>query len=107
VPSAFPWLDITAQRSGDEHGREKCLTEPRGMRYAQKKDKAGFFTNLTTVLSLSGLLGGARATVSGSEERSLASLSLRRPPEWQYRLIIQVEEHLPGHIGDSRGGRST
>jgi hypothetical protein len=77
------------------------------MRYAQKHDKAGFFTNLMMVLSLAGLAGGARATASGSGKRSRASLSLRRPPEWQYRLIIQVEEHLPGHIGDSRGGRST
>jgi hypothetical protein len=49
------------------------------MRYAQNQDKAGFFTNLMTVLSLSGLLGGARATVSSSGERSLASLSPADP----------------------------
>jgi hypothetical protein len=77
------------------------------MRYARKKDEAGFFTNLTTVLSLSGLLGGARATVSSSEERSLASLSPRNPPEWQDRRTIPVEAPLHGHIGDSLGVRST
>lgn len=60
-----------------------------------------------TVFSLSGLLGGARATVSGSGERSLASLSPRRPPEWQDRCIMPVEAPLPGHVRDTRGVRST
>lgn len=64
-------LNITSRCSGDKHGCEKWLTEPRGIRYAQNQDKAGFFTNLMTVLSLSDLLGGVRATVSGSGERSL------------------------------------
>ncbi len=77
------------------------------MRYAQNQHKAGFFTNLTTVFSLSGLPGGASATVSGSGERSLASLSPRRPQEWQDRGIMPVEAPLPGHVRDSRGVRST
>jgi hypothetical protein len=77
------------------------------MRHAQKQNKAGFFTNLMTVLSLSGLLGGARATGSGSGERSLDSISPHRPPEWQDRRIIPVEVPLPDHIVESRGVRST
>jgi len=77
------------------------------MRYAQNQHIAGFFTNLRTIFSLSGLLGNARATVSGSGERSLASLSPRRPLEWQVRRIMPVEGPLPGHVRDSRGGKST
>jgi hypothetical protein len=102
-----PCMDITAQCSGDEHGCEEWLTEPLRMRYAQQHDKAGFFTNLMTVLSLSGPVGGPRATVSGSGERSLASSSPARPPEWQDRRTIPAEVPLPDHIGDSRGVGST
>jgi hypothetical protein len=100
-------LNITSQCSGDKHGCEKWLTEQRGIRYARNQDKAAFFTNLMTVLSLSDFLGGARTTVSGSGERSLASLSPHRPRKWQNRRIIPVEANLPGHIGESRGVRST
>ena len=52
----FPWPDITAPCSGDEHGCEKWLTESLGVRYAKEKNKAGFFSNVAKVLPPSGLV---------------------------------------------------
>jgi len=54
----FPWPDIAALCSGDDHGCEKWLTESPGVRYAQKRDKIGFFSNVTTVLASLGPRGG-------------------------------------------------
>ncbi len=55
------------------------LTEERWAKYAQNKENGGFFINITAVLSLSGLMGGDKASVSGFREPYLAPLSSRRP----------------------------
>jgi hypothetical protein len=60
-------------------------------RYAQKEDKIGFSSNVTTVLPLSSLLAGARATFLDSGESTFALLWTCRPPGWQDRRIIPVK----------------
>ena len=72
-----PWPDTTKLCSGE--GQEIWLTEGQTVRYAQKQENRGFFINVTTVLPLSGLMGGDTAAVSGFRVPSLAPLSSRRP----------------------------
>jgi len=68
----FLWRDITALCSGDEHAcKKKCLTESPGVRYAQKLENTGFFSNMTTVLSLSDLVGDHTVPVQDQRKHPL------------------------------------
>ena len=57
----FPWPIITGLCLGEEPRLESSLAEGNAVRYAQKSDKRGSFSNATTVLYLSNLVAGARA----------------------------------------------
>lgn len=61
------------------------------MGYAHKQENLSFFSNVTTVLSLWGLVGAERATFSGSREPSPAPSLAPRPPKWRDRRIIPDE----------------
>jgi len=56
------WLDSTALCSGKVRPERLRLTEGSMKRHAQKEDKRRFFSNMTTVLPLLGLVGGDGAT---------------------------------------------
>jgi len=60
----FPWHDAVLG-SGEDHGCEKCLTESLGFRYAQNRDKIGFFRNMTPVLPRSDLVEGVNESFAG------------------------------------------
>lgn len=63
--------------------------------------------DVTTVSSLSGLLGGRLATFAGSEEPSTDPAAVRRPRKWQDRRIVPANKDYrdgTSHICSSRSG---
>jgi hypothetical protein len=89
-----PWPHIPALCSGDEHGGEKWLTEPRGVGYAQK-----WATNLLQaiwwLLSDSESQESRRGETVGSSGPSSDRSSPRRRPRWQARRIISAQTESP------------
>ncbi|MGO9572607.1 MAG: hypothetical protein ACLP5H_34255 [Desulfomonilaceae bacterium] len=71
------WPDTTKQCSGE--GQDILVDGGALGEVCSKSGKWGLFINITAVLSLSGLMGGDKASVSGFREPSLAPLSSRRP----------------------------
>ena len=66
VASAFPLARYYRCCVRVTSAAEKCLTEWRRVKYAQKQDKRSFFINMTTVLPPSGRVGLQAETFSGS-----------------------------------------
>jgi hypothetical protein len=64
-------LNITVLFSGYEHGGEKWLTEWPGVRYPQKQENTGFFSNVTTALPPLGLVGDMRVPFWGQRSYPL------------------------------------
>jgi hypothetical protein len=81
-PRRFPWLDITGLCSGED-GKDILVDRGRAGRYAQQKDKTGFFSKVTTVLPLSDLLGPDLDAFAKSQEPSHHPAASRRPCKWQ------------------------
>jgi hypothetical protein len=65
-----PWLDTTRQCSAEGH-RELALDRERSVRYAHKLENTGFFSNVTTFLYLSGLVGGDTGAFRGRRNHPL------------------------------------
>ncbi len=70
----FLWLDTTRWCSGKAQPERLLLTRGIMKRYAQKKDKSGFFVNMTTVLPLLGLVGNHTRLfrVGGTNQRPVS-----------------------------------
>jgi hypothetical protein len=84
-------LGTTRMCLGEGPRLESSLTWGNAVRYAQKQDKPSFFSNVTTVLSLSGQVPDHKGAFSGSEESSSDRAPAQTPPKWQDRGIITVE----------------
>jgi len=75
----FPWPDITALCSGDEHGCEKMLDRVSGVRYVQRAENTGFFSNVMRVLPLSSLLGGDTEPFPGQRNHTTTGFWGKHP----------------------------
>jgi len=58
------------------------------VRYAPKKEKRGFFINVTTVLPTFAPVGHPRDTLLGSAELSRSPSGVPRGSKWEDRRII-------------------
>ncbi len=88
-PRRFPWPDIIALCSGDEHGCESWLTASPGVRYAQKPENTGFFSNMAGVLRVSGLPVDHPRAYSVSGEPAWDRIPGQTPQKWEDLGIIQ------------------
>jgi hypothetical protein len=93
-----PWPGSARLLLEKEPRRGFPLTGGCSVRYAQAKNKTGFFGNVMTVLSLSHIVGEPTGP-SGSKEPVHERSPAQKPPKWKDRRIILDQRRVAKDLG--------